>query len=299
MEFLLSGFLTINQNLLLRTLLGAFMLSCFLKICSMHKVWLILTSFSVSLGISLEMISITTKGGKPLSINPLLIAIIYATIFLFNTLPALLVLSPERKSLIKLSALRPAIFALYSIGLILSIISLNRDTLASQLILLTVTHTAAFICSSATALSISNLTYGKFFYAYPALLVIANDAFAYFVGKAMGRTPLISLSPNKTVEGFVGGFFFTFIVGLALSYLKVNGLFLSDSFDLRLPGHGGMTDRFDCQLLMVFFTYHYIRGVMDLDSSLVNVAYRFFISNMGVNEIQKLMKMLDSYVTRK
>ena len=33
----------------------------------------------------------------------------------------------------------------------------------------------------------------------------SNDGFAYIVGVTMGRTPLISLSPNKTVEGFAGG----------------------------------------------------------------------------------------------
>ena len=42
--------------------------------------------------------------------------------------------------------------------------------------------------------------------------VTANDIFAYLVGKKFGRTPLIRLSPNKTVEGFLGGAFFTFLV---------------------------------------------------------------------------------------
>lgn len=32
-----------------------------------------------------------------------------------------------------------------------------------------------------------------------------NDVFAYLVGMNIGRTPLISLSPNKTLEGFAGG----------------------------------------------------------------------------------------------
>jgi len=46
--------------------------------------------------------------------------------------------------------------------------------------------------------------------------VIINDIFAYFSGKTFGRTKLISLSPNKTLEGFFGGalanFIFTYFV---------------------------------------------------------------------------------------
>jgi len=34
---------------------------------------------------------------------------------------------------------------------------------------------------------------------------MVNDIMAFVFGKTMGRTKLIKLSPNKTVEGFVGG----------------------------------------------------------------------------------------------
>jgi len=46
--------------------------------------------------------------------------------------------------------------------------------------------------------------------------VILNDSFAYFSGRTFGRTKLISLSPNKTLEGFIGGaianFIFTYYI---------------------------------------------------------------------------------------
>lgn len=45
----------------------------------------------------------------------------------------------------------------------------------------------------------------------PASLVICNDVFAYIWGITTGRTPLIELSPKKTVEGFVGAFFSTML----------------------------------------------------------------------------------------
>jgi phosphatidate cytidylyltransferase len=45
----------------------------------------------------------------------------------------------------------------------------------------------------------------------PASLVICNDTFAYIWGMTVGRTPLIKLSPKKTVEGFVGAFWSTLL----------------------------------------------------------------------------------------
>ena len=43
-----------------------------------------------------------------------------------------------------------------------------------------------------------------------ALGVVANDVGALFVGSAIGNTPLRTwISPNKTVEGFIGGALFT------------------------------------------------------------------------------------------
>jgi len=45
-------------------------------------------------------------------------------------------------------------------------------------------------------------------------VVICNDVFAYICGITMGRTPLIKLSPKKTVEGFVGAFLCTIVFAI-------------------------------------------------------------------------------------
>ena len=115
-----------------------------------------------------------------------------------------------------------------------------------------------------------------------ALLVMvwATDSFAYFTGKAFGRHPLApGLSPNKTVEGVIGGLFGAalaaglgfFIIdfsqdfsvmmllvwiaaGLCAALFSVAG----DLYESRLkrlagvkdsghllPGHGGVLDRID------------------------------------------------------
>jgi phosphatidate cytidylyltransferase len=64
----------------------------------------------------------------------------------------------------------------------------------------------------------------SFFWCFfSGVLIGVNDAFAYFSGMTLGRTPLIKLSPNKTVEGFLGGALFTqvFVIWFTNTYFQV------------------------------------------------------------------------------
>lgn len=61
---------------------------------------------------------------------------------------------------------------------------------------------------------VNNILEGLIWFWVPASLVICNDVFAYVWGITLGRTPLIKLSPKKTVEGFVGAFFSTVVFAL-------------------------------------------------------------------------------------
>jgi phosphatidate cytidylyltransferase len=108
-----------------------------------------------------------------------------------------------------------------------------------------------------------------------AVGVVANDVGALFVGSAAGRTPLRAwISPNKSVEGLIGGALLTLIavyvvslqsdtwnqplevliLGLAIAVLAPIGDLTESMFKRNLDvkdfgtlvrGHGGILDRFD------------------------------------------------------
>jgi phosphatidate cytidylyltransferase len=192
----------------------------------------------------------------------------------------------------------------------------------------------------------------------PAALVVCNDTFAYICGFFFGRTPLIQLSPKKTVEGFVGAFVCTLIAGFFLTGLLIRsdyltcpvqdlgasawspiecspknpvftpipwqlpsttvyllkmlfridktevyiapvqlhaimmacfasliapfgGFFASavkrvfkiKDFGHSIPGHGGLTDRMDCQFVMGFFAHMYYQSFIKVTPFLSAIKY--------------------------
>ena len=116
----------------------------------------------------------------------------------------------------------------------------------------------------------------------PLALTWINDTFAYLSGLLMGKHPLApKLTPKKTIEGFIGGVFFTalsawilaliidrnhqltwLIMGLVVALAAVlgdlvqskwkRGLGPKDSGSI-IPGHGGLLDRFDAFLMVIPF----------------------------------------------
>lgn len=62
---------------------------------------------------------------------------------------------------------------------------------------------------------------GLFWGTFTVLSVMFNDMFAFFCGRTFGRTQLITLSPNKTLEGFLGGA----ILSVVFTMLCVNSIF--------------------------------------------------------------------------
>jgi len=118
---------------------------------------------------------------------------------------------------------------------------------------------------------------------------VATDVGGFFFGRAMGRSPLSTISPNKTVEGLVGGMaatvfvVFVFVVVLGVSSLGAGKALLlaivlavvaplgdlAESLFKRdlglkdmgslLPEHGGLLDRFDALLFVLPTTYYVVR----------------------------------------
>ncbi|PLS16709.1 phosphatidate cytidylyltransferase [Bacillus sp. M6-12] len=119
-------------------------------------------------------------------------------------------------------------------------------------------------------------------YVFFALFSIwATDSGAYFIGRSIGKRKLWpEISPNKTVEGFLGGILFSLIVGVIfflftsidISVAKIFtmsvliGIFgqmgdlvqsaykrhydVKDSGSL-IPGHGGILDRMDSMMFIL------------------------------------------------
>jgi phosphatidate cytidylyltransferase len=130
------------------------------------------------------------------------------------------------------------------------------------------------------------------------VLTVAYDVGGLFVGRAMGRQPLSAASPNKTVEGLIGGCVAVLVVAVVMAVVSMPAPFADDPggfFDMvllgivvaavaplgdlseslmkrdlglkdmgsMLPGHGGLLDRFDGLLFVLPATY-YVARLLDL-----------------------------------
>ncbi len=120
-----------------------------------------------------------------------------------------------------------------------------------------------------------------------------SDTGAYFIGRALGKRPLLArVSPNKSVEGAVGGLvagagmgwlasasFASFLpppvgalLGLCISFTgqvgdMVESLLKRDTerkdsaVSMIIPGHGGVLDRFDSSLFAAPLLYYALKAI--------------------------------------
>ena len=128
------------------------------------------------------------------------------------------------------------------------------------------------------------------------LVTVGYDIGALAIGKVLGRTSLSAASPNKTMEGLVGGMVVAVAIGVIMGLMDQPAPFAADEWgggfgaalslgivaaiaapigDLAeslmkrdlgikdmgsiLPGHGGLLDRFDGLLFVLPATYYLAR----------------------------------------
>jgi phosphatidate cytidylyltransferase len=122
-------------------------------------------------------------------------------------------------------------------------------------------------------------------------IIWVNDSFAFLVGKNFGKNKLFpSVSPKKTIEGFLGGLVFSLltavfiskinldftllnwlIIGVIVSVIGTIGDLVESKFKRQanvkdsgniMPGHGGILDRLDSLLFAAPFVYLYINFII-------------------------------------
>ena len=140
---------------------------------------------------------------------------------------------------------------------------------------------------------ILNLENGRFYILYVFCGAFISDTFAFLVGSKFGKTKLApDISPNKTVEGSIGGIigvilsfiaitllgnykfgingnvFYWTLIGIAASVAGQFGDLTASAikryckikdFGNIMPGHGGVLDRFDSLMFVAPIVYLFIK----------------------------------------
>jgi phosphatidate cytidylyltransferase len=277
-------------------------------------------------------------------------------------------------------------FWLYIAGFVTFVVNLKKGNYKFQLAQFSWTHMALLLVVVQAHFVINNIFEGLIWFVLPVLLVIANDSFAYFFGFFFGRTQLIDLSPKKTWEGFIGGFFSTMIIAFFISGYLVqfpqmivplqcqttgtscikNDVFILREYDVSpmitafikhltstlhavyppiqttilksivvypiqlhafilaafasliapfggffasgvkrafkikdfgdsIPGHGGLTDRMDCQFIMGVFSFMYFNSFISHGMSNVGTVLQNIVA-MEPDKILEIYNKLGEYL---
>jgi len=268
-------------------------------------------------------------------------------------------------------------FMFYAAGIVGFVTTLDKEHYRYQFQMFAWIHLTLLLVVIQSTFIIVNMYQGLIWFILPALLIVTNDVFAYFFGFFFGRTPLIQLSPKKTIEGFVGALVITLLNGFFLSrwlsgfdymicpktsdffsfdtlscdpplaFIPVpntvppsiqsllhffsngdwstvmiapvqwHGLFLAlfasliapfggffasgfkrafhiKDFGETIPGHGGVTDRMDCQIMMGLFVFVYYWNLVqdEINPNSIFVAFSLLNDETKLAVFNKLQATL-------
>ncbi|MCP3944203.1 MAG: phosphatidate cytidylyltransferase [Desulfobacteraceae bacterium] len=158
------------------------------------------------------------------------------------------------------------------------------DTIAKQLL-----GIVYIPVSLSLLIFLKELDGGRLWIIWLLIVIFVNDTGAFYTGTFLGRHKLApNISPNKTIEGSMGGILASMVVGFIFSRLffgdfnlalltlpcslmmavagQIGDLFesaMKRASDVKdsgriLPGHGGMLDRIDGLLLAIPVLYVYL-----------------------------------------
>lgn len=236
-------------------------------------------------------IILTLKGGKLLSFFVFLISVIGLREF-YNAIDNIY------SSIRPIGYITCVLFFLNSLNY--QIISLNfimAFTIISLLIIFVLRENANLSDISITILSVFYIPFlfqhiiyldGNIYIWIIFITAWGTDTFAYLAGNLFGKNKLCpDLSPNKTVEGSIGGILGSVLLTIIFSkylnlfplwkliILSAVGAILAQLGDLTaskikrianikdygfiIPGHGGILDRFDSILFTAPFVYYFVK----------------------------------------
>ena len=184
----------------------------------------------------------------------------------------------------------PIVLLLFVFTSILILLIWGRDRKLGSFtcVVSSVSYTAGLL---SFAVLVRNSEFGFGWIVFLSLIVWANDTGSYIIGKTVGKTPFFpTISPNKTLEGAIGGYvcglavavvsglllprfgfvelrlYSLLILGLIFVVLAQTGDLFESSLKRRanlkdsgsiMPGHGGALDRLDSIVLAFPVLYYF------------------------------------------